>query len=229
MSPLDCERLREIGPEVALGIADGEERAWALDHLSDCAECRARLERLSATADELLLLAPGAEPPPGFDGRVADAIAPPRAYRRPPLWRRMRLPVAAAIGAAALAAGAVWLALDNDRKLADSYRATLAVANGEYFDAAPIERPGGQKVGYVYGYQGRTSWVLAVIYDGVASGDYELQLVTHDGKRMPLREIAISPGPGSAGGATPVPYEKRAEVGLLGHDGREVADSSLHD
>ena len=177
----------------------------------------------------MLLLAPGAEPPPGFDGRVADAIAPPRAYRRPPLWRRLRLPVAAAIGAAALAAGAVWLALGNDRQLADSYRATLAVANGQYFDAAPIERPGGQKVGYIYGYQGRTSWVLAVIYDGVASGNYELQLVTHDGKRMPLREIAINQGHGSAGGATPVPYEKLAEVRLLGHDGREVADSSLHD
>ena len=33
----DCERLRELAPELALGIADGEERAWALEHLADCA------------------------------------------------------------------------------------------------------------------------------------------------------------------------------------------------
>ena len=172
--------MREIAAELALGIADGEDRARALDHLADCPACRARLERLSAVADELLLLAPASEPPAGFESRVAETMRPSR--RRAGLRRRLALPIAAAAAAAALAAGAVWLALGDDRELADSYRETLAVANGEYFDAAPLELPGGEKIGYVYGYQGRTSWVLAVVYDGVETGAYRLELVTEGGR-----------------------------------------------
>ena len=102
----------------------------------------------------------------------------------------------------------MWFALSDDRNLADSYRATLAVANGEYFDAAPMVLPGGEKAGYVYGYQGRASWVLAIVYDGVPDADYQLQVVTHDGKRMPLRAIAISDGHGSAGGVDGGPLRR---------------------
>ena len=225
-----CDHLREIAPEVALGIADGEDRAWALEHLDTCPECRARIERLASLADELLLLAPAAEPPAGFEARVADAVAAPgrRARSR---WRlRIALPVAAAVTAAACAAGAVWFALSGDRDLADAYRATLAVANGEYFDAAPMELPGGEKVGYVYGYQGRASWVLGVVYDGVPDADYELQVVTRSGQRMPLRRLSVVDGHGSAGGVTRVDYDQIAEIRLLDGDRREVADSSIqHD
>ena len=118
---------------------------------------------------------------------------------------------AAALAAAALAAGAVWLALADDRELADSYRETLAVADGEYFDAAPLELPGGRKAGYVYGYQGRASWVLAVVYDGVEPGGYLLELVTRDGERLPLRELVVDDeGRGSAGGGHPGPLRARS-------------------
>ena len=224
----DCERLRELAAEVALGIADGEDRAWALEHLSDCPDCRARVERLAAVADELPMLAPAIEPPAGFEARVIDAIRGPAevaAKRR----RRWALPIAGAVAAAACAAAVVWLALGDDRRLADSYRDTLAVANGQYFDAAPIELPGGRPVGYVYGYQGRTSWVLAVVYDGVPGGTYRLELVTHDGRKLPLRNLEVSGGRGSIGGATPVDYDDLAEVRLLDPSGREVADSDLRD
>jgi hypothetical protein len=223
MTP-DCERLHELGAEIALGIADGADRAWALEHLADCPDCRARIERLSALADELLLIAPGVEPPAGFEGRVTEAIRPAGAGRRA---RRLLVPVAAALAAAACAALAVWFALGDDRELADSYRETLAVADGEYFDAAPVELPGGQPVGYVYGYQGRTSWVLAVIYDGVADGRYELEAVADDGRRLPVRELDVSGGHGSAGGATAVGFDQLAEVRLLDQAGRELADSQL--
>ena len=223
-----CDHLRDIAPEVALGIADGEDRAWALEHLDTCPECRARIERLASLADELLLLAPVAEPPAGFEARVADAVAAPgrRARSR---WRlRIALPVAAAVTAAACAAGAVWFALSGDRDLADAYRATLAVANGEYFDAAPMELPGGQKVGYVYGYQGRASWVLAIVYDGVRDGSYRLAVASADGMRRPLRRLSVVDGDGSAGGVIPVTYDQIAEVRLLDSGAREIADSSVH-
>jgi hypothetical protein len=221
----DCERLVDLAPELALGIADGAERAWALEHLAGCPDCRARVERLAALADELLLIAPAAEPPPGFEGRVVEAVRPPARSRA----RRFAIPAAVAVAAAACAAAAVWFALGDDRELAESYRETLAVANGEYFDAAPVELPGGERVGYAYGYQGRTSWVFAVIYDGVADGRYELEVITHDGQRLPLRPMDVAGGRGSAGGATAVAYDDISEVRLLDRAGRELADSELHE
>jgi hypothetical protein len=224
---MNCERLREIAAELALGITDGEERARALDHLATCPECRAHVERLSSVADELALLAPPADPPPGFEERVATAMRPaPGRSRR--IGRLIAAPALAAVTAALIAAAAVWLALDDDRELAGAYREALAVADGEYFTAAPLERPGGATSGYVYGYQGRASWVLAVVFDGVDPGDYELQGVTNDGERLALRALSVgADGRGSAGGVTPVEYHELAEVRLLDRGGREVAESEL--
>ena len=69
-----CAEIRALLPELALGIADGEERARALEHLGGCADCRRELDELSAIADELVALAPEREPPAGFEGRVIEPI-----------------------------------------------------------------------------------------------------------------------------------------------------------
>ena len=81
----------------------------------------------------------------------------------------------------------------------------------------------------MYGYQGRASWALAVVYDGVADGEYELEVVTDGGKRIPLRPMSVADGHGSAGGVTAVPYDRISQVRLLDADGREVADSDIPD
>ncbi|HZD71171.1 MAG TPA: hypothetical protein VFA45_20405, partial [Actinomycetes bacterium] len=71
---MGCEPLRELAPELALGIAAGEDRDAALRHLSGCAACRQLVSELSTVGDELLLLAPALEPPPGLEARVLHAI-----------------------------------------------------------------------------------------------------------------------------------------------------------
>ena len=83
-----CDEVRDLAPEIALGIADGEERAEALRHLSACAECRRAVERLTEVADELLVVAPVQEPPAGFESRVVQAMGlqAPRPRRRLPRW-----------------------------------------------------------------------------------------------------------------------------------------------
>ena len=70
----DCARVRAGLPEVALGIADGEQRALALEHIAGCPDCRRELEELSSLADELIALAPEREPPTGFENRVLDRL-----------------------------------------------------------------------------------------------------------------------------------------------------------
>jgi anti-sigma-K factor RskA len=73
-----CAQVREIAPDVALGLLTGEERAEALAHLEGCEACRAEVASLAVAADEVLLAAPEATPPAGFDTRVLAALATQR-------------------------------------------------------------------------------------------------------------------------------------------------------
>ena len=75
MTSMDCTDLEAVAEELALGLLTGEERAAALAHLESCPACRAEVASLSAVADELVLLAPIVEPPPGFDGAVLGRLA----------------------------------------------------------------------------------------------------------------------------------------------------------
>src|SRR5262245_20276203 len=98
---MSCEQTRELAAELALGIADGQERARALEHLSHCAECRRAVAELTEVTDELLLVASVHEPRAGFESRVLARIEAPRpAARRARRWKRPLLVLAPA-GAAA--------------------------------------------------------------------------------------------------------------------------------
>jgi anti-sigma factor RsiW len=79
MTSMRCADVREVAPDVALGLLTGEERATALAHLEGCEACRAEVASLAGTADEVLLAAPGAAPPPGFADRVLARLAAERA------------------------------------------------------------------------------------------------------------------------------------------------------
>nr|MDQ3641745.1 hypothetical protein [Actinomycetota bacterium] len=85
---LTCAQLEDVAAELALGTVAGAERAAALDHLAGCASCRNLVDQLARAADSLLLLAPEAEPPPGFESRVLSRIAP---VARPRRGRRRRV------------------------------------------------------------------------------------------------------------------------------------------
>jgi predicted anti-sigma-YlaC factor YlaD len=126
-----CEELRELAPELALGIVEGEERGRALEHLVDCPECRRRVDDLAEVADQLLLLAPHREPPVGFESEVLRRVLPaPKPRRR----RRLQLvfaPAAAALAAAAITLGLVW----NDWQAGRDYNNSLDKAHGKQFEA----------------------------------------------------------------------------------------------
>jgi hypothetical protein len=191
----ECAEVRDLIPEIAAGVAAGDERARALAHFGDCHECRHELAVTADLVDEMLTLVPAQEPPAGFEGRVMARLAPEARGRRVrPLRRRPSRSVGraaawvvATAAAAGLAAGVVWWQTAQDRELAASYRHTLEVAHGRGLSAAPLKSGFGAEQGTVFAYQGEPSWLYVTFRSMPQPGHYDTCLVTKDGRRFPLR------------------------------------------
>jgi hypothetical protein len=213
-----CQETRELAAEVALGIADGEDRARVLRHVAECADCRRELGRLSTVADELLVLAPEEEPPPGFELRVLDAIKPPQPKRRITL-RRLAFVGAIAV-TAAVTAGAMLVGFRDDRRLADHYRATLAQAHGQYFGAVRFHDAAGKQGGVLFTYRGSPSWLVVTVAPSYRGSVKSAELITSNGERVPLSSFRLSGG--AWGGALPIDLGDLAAVHLIGPGGRSL-------
>lgn len=222
-----CADTWQTLPELALGVAGGEERALALEHVAGCADCRRELEKLSAIADDLLALVPEREPPAGFEARVLARMphrdAPPR---RRWLWRSRRFGfAAAALAGAAATAIVLSLSFSSDRELAAQYRAALQDAHGTFFQSAALRTAGGERVGTVFGYQGSPSWLFYVLRDDYRTGAYREQLVTRSGQSIALPPFRLA---GSSWGiTTPVPVRDVARVRLIRQPGGKRLEATL--
>ncbi len=215
MSPSSaaCARTREALPELALGIADGEQRALVLEHVAGCADCRRELEALSSVADEMIALAPQREPPPGFENRVLERLAVRHPVRHPARRRLGRLAFAAAVPAVAAATAlAMSLSYSSARRLASQYQAALQGAHGKYFQSAHLNTPAGQEAGIVFAYQGSPSWLFYTLGGRYGSGLYKEQIITRSGRTLTLPPFRLING--SWGIATPVPVRDIARVKL---------------
>ncbi len=106
MSEFACTRVEALAAELALGILPGEQRAEALEHLAGCPACRDKVDQLAHVVDQLLLAAPEAEPPLGFESRVLARLDAQRPTDEPSLhrWRRWAT-VATAAAVLVVAAG----------------------------------------------------------------------------------------------------------------------------
>jgi hypothetical protein len=217
-----CEETREVLPELALGIADGEERARVLAHIEDCADCRRELERQSAVADSLLVLAPEQEPPAGFESRVLRKIQPP-APRRSIL--RPLVAIGAVAAAVAITVGAMMIGTRDERRLADQYRAALEEANGQYFRTARLTDPAGRPGGVLFTYRGTPSWILVTVSPAYRASVDRAELVDRGGRRIPLTSFRLADG--AWGGSIPVDLQDVAAVHLVGKDGRSPLVAEL--
>ena len=195
-----CEEIRELAPELALGIVEGEERGRALEHLADCPDCRRRVEELSEVADELLLLAPHTEAPVGLRVPGAGPGACPRRRR----------------GAAA---GFAWCSR-RPRPLLAAAAITLAIVSRRPPDRLPLppdpaagERQGVRVLslcaaaadahgGTVFSYQGLPNWLLITVDPAPPRRADRAELVMDDGSQVPLSWFHLDP-PGSSGGGDP--------------------------
>jgi Putative zinc-finger len=217
-----CEETRELLPELALGIADGEERARVLEHIEDCADCRRELERQSAVADSMLVLAPEQEPPAGFESDVLRRIQP-AAPRRSIL--RPLAAVGAVAAAVAITVSAMLIGTRDERRLADQYRAALEEANGRYFSAAQLTDAAGRRGGVLFTYRGTPSWILVTVSPAHRASVDRAELVDRDGRRIPLTSFRLTDG--AWGGSIPVDLQQVAAVHLVDKDGRSALEADL--
>ena len=74
MHDLQCAEVRDSAAEFALDILDPNERSAVAAHLLRCPDCRSEVDSMHLTADRLLDLVPGTEPPLGFDRRVLERL-----------------------------------------------------------------------------------------------------------------------------------------------------------
>ena len=138
MSVMGCADVREVAPEFALGVLDGEQRSEVLLHLDHCTACQRQVGELSETADSLVLLAPEAEPPAGFERRVLAAMDDSVRRRR---WRTARL-------VAVTAAAAVIISVVTVRIVDQAREPSVPIA-ASAAQTVPMVGDNGTKVGRV--------------------------------------------------------------------------------
>lgn len=188
---IGCADVRERAAEVALGALPGDERARFLTHLAGCPTCEALVAELSLVADSLLQLAPGIDPPAGFEGRVLDAIA---AVPAPvPLRHRRRFWVGVGAIAAALALIA-GTAMGLAQRTGDHYPGALGTLR-----SGSLVGPHNENWGEAVVSQGNPSWVFVAMRWDVPDGSYRVELDRSDGLPITLAGLELTSGEGSFG------------------------------
>ncbi|MFF0163879.1 hypothetical protein ACFYRY_41245 [Streptomyces sp. NPDC005263] len=225
-----CPQLRDIAAEAALGVLPAKERAAALAHLQRCPGCSENVRELARTADELLNLIPGREPPVGFEARVLQRIGLPLRRRRPTLRRRLGLAAAAAAAAAALSVGGWALGFTS----ASAPSATSPARPDRLLSADLTSHS--QDVGRVFAYTGRPSWVyMSVDADDLSAGHRSALhgkvtclIERADGSKTDIGTFSLANG--YAHWVAPYPAGSAPATGvyLLAADNSVVATATLH-
>jgi hypothetical protein len=205
---MTCAELEDLAAELALGGVSGAERAAAVTHLAQCDSCRTLVDQLSRAADNLLFLAPSAEPPPGFESRVLSRIAaasqpiPLRPHRR---RQRQRLWLGAAALALVAAMSGAGVA---DLRHHDTYSGPIALAPA----------PSGVRTALVADAAGR--WTCRVVVYGDKPTWLVVSLDRSDGSNAAFSVEAVPMGDGAA---APVPVGGFAITGGHGSLATTVA------
>jgi len=162
--------VRPTLAEVALGLAEGRERAAVVSHVEICDACRAELAALASVADSLTTLAPAAEPPPGFEARVVSRLGrlrdggdgAPSARRRVP---GRRLAGSVAVAAALLIVGgfAGWVARSPHHGATTGSQQIATPASGALVS-------GGRDVGQAVLVSGYLPWMSVSVTAYLGSG-----------------------------------------------------------
>lgn len=222
MSEATCDEVRELAPELALGIAAGEQRARALVHIASCTDCRTLVEELSRAADSLLLLAPPKEPPIGFEAHAVDRVHGLRPGRR--------LKIVAAVAAILLVSiggtfAVMTAATRRDRELANRYL-DIIERQGELV-AASLRTADGGPAGQVFAYSGPANWVFIVVDAASGSGMHDVVFIPKSSAAVTVGRIRLVDGRGSWGSTTGLNV-RDLTVQLVASDGKRAFQAAIN-
>lgn len=219
--PAACAAVDDDLAELALGTLTGKAREAALAHLDACPRCSAEVDEMSASADQLVYLAPDTEPPVGFEARVFERLGLLRPASPPRSWpfrfpRRVLAIAAAVLLVVAFGVGAV---------VGRSTKPTGAVAS------PPIELSSlvsaGKTMGQVYVYAGNPTWLFMVIDSSDWQGTLRCEVVQDDGSPLMLGRFWLSDGKGAWAESVNVPAGRLVEARVMSAQGKVLAVANL--
>ncbi|MCC5475174.1 zf-HC2 domain-containing protein [Streptomyces barringtoniae] len=219
-SDANCDKLREIAAELALGVLPGRERAEAVAHLDRCANCREYVRWLTLVGDRLIGLLPDREPPAGFEARVARRLAEQAAASEAAggaagrvardlrgRVRRGRLRLAAVATALTVAVGFAGWGIGTAVESVVASTAPAAESEPMLVGDMISATRGGGKVGEVYAHPGTPGWIFVSVDSAGPRGTYTGKvtcLLQHsDGTTVRVGDFPLSAGRGEWGVAAP--------------------------
>jgi hypothetical protein len=221
--PPRCAAVDADLVELALGTLTGKARVMALAHLDTCARCSAEVEALSAAADQLMLLAPEAEPPVGLEARVFERLGLAEAKAKVLPWP-LRLPRRTLVAAAAIFVVLVF-----------AMGALTGHMTGAGYSSAthdgPIElasmESNGKDVGNVMVYAGNPTWLFMYMYHVNWHGTLRCQVTVDGGPPVMLGRFWLSDGRGAWAESVNLPAGRLVQARVLGAQGQVLAVANL--
>jgi hypothetical protein len=207
----ECASVRDMAPDLALGLLDGEARADALAHVHRCPSCQAMVGELSEIADLLLQLAPEADPPPGFERQVLEGTRRDRHVRR-----RWVTAIAAVAAAAVIGAVAVVRIVDAGKATSESAAALRT---------SPMRSPDGLRVGRVVTTAGTPARAVVTVDYAIPDGDYGLVVRSRSGSSDTVGAMTVHDGHGTWRGA--IGTSDRTLLAMVDGEGTVVCNAAL--
>jgi hypothetical protein len=190
----DCAQFEEDLAELALGILTGRERVALLAHVESCASCAEELEQLARAADAVVLVAPEADPPIGFEVSLFNRMGVDElAARRRSLPPRWMLASAAALVALGVGLG-VGLSMGSHRTPSNE---TAAPPSGARPAVTASLMEDGTAVGRVSLYGGSKPVLTMNLAESAAHGKVICRVVTDSGTTRRLGTFTVSNGYGN--------------------------------
>jgi len=217
VSRLSCAEVRDLAPELALGVLHGLDRADVLLHVDECAPCQAVVTEWAEVADHLPLLAPEIEPPAGFGRRVSERRRGADQRRR----RRLVALVAAVAAAVAIVSVATVRIVEST-----TGTPTTAVSGSRPVEVAMRDGGGsGAAAGWVYVSDGH-GVALTVDYR-VPDGEYSLQVTDDHGSTTRLGTVVVAHERGTWTGRSPSAIRPGSTIALVDAAGIRVCQGTV--
>ncbi|AOR35362.1 hypothetical protein BFF78_33660 [Streptomyces fodineus] len=243
-SDANCDKLREIGAELALGVLPGRERAEAMAHLDRCADCREYVRQLTLVGDRLIGLLPDRAPPPGFETRVARRLAEHasadeglvgasgRAFRTlRGRARRARLRLAAVATALVVSVGFAGWAIGTAVEQVVASIAPATTSEPMLVGEMTATATGGPTVGEVYAHPGTPGWIFVSVDLAGPHASYTGKvtcLLEHsDGTTVRVGDFPLVGGHGGWGVTAPGDLSTLSGARLTAPDGTVLARAHL--